>query len=452
MNEETTQVPKLVLLSGKDRGKELLLTVGGLVIGRTTDADLVVKDKSISRRHAVFIRVGSGWSVRDLGSKNGVRVNNRETKEQGLRTGDVVTVGGVKMKFIDPAELAAPPEPAPGPAADAPPPVPFPPPASGPQEPHAPFHPASPVPPPSVDGGFAQGPQWQPPGQPPAIRESAPPPVRDEYAPPPEFFAPSMPKHSGGPARKPLTRSMLMVYLAVFGAIGLGLGYLVYVTFFVQYEPFREDLKLDVDQVRLLDMAEHAWAIRAAQLRIESPRIASASYDPGTGILEVTGLSLGNTEVIFTDETERALGAVGVHVLKGSRKKEVDRTALTEEQLKTKARELMTEGDSLGEAHLAEAIAKFQGAVELLEWVTDDALKAVAVMRLNEFEREREKRFQQLKDRYRQANKLSDFAMAKDLLDEIRKLYPDPADKNHQLARIFLQRIEKREKARRAGK
>ena len=125
MNGEPNDTPRLVILTGKDRGRELELARDGLVIGRTKDADLVVKDKSISRRHAMFSRAPGGWTVRDMGSKNGVRVNNRQASEQGLLNGDVVTVGGIKFKFLDPASGVAPP-PSPAPPSPAPPPPPSP--------------------------------------------------------------------------------------------------------------------------------------------------------------------------------------------------------------------------------------------------------------------------------------------------------------------------------------
>ena len=44
-------------------------------IGRSHDVDLVVLAVSVSREHAVVARGDAGWSVRDLGSRNGTLVD-----------------------------------------------------------------------------------------------------------------------------------------------------------------------------------------------------------------------------------------------------------------------------------------------------------------------------------------------------------------------------------------
>ncbi|GEM_PF-6902272 len=449
MNGEPNDTPRLVILTGKDRGRELELARDGLVIGRTKDADLVVKDKSISRRHAMFSRAPGGWTVRDMGSKNGVRVNNRQASEQGLLNGDVVTVGGIKFKFLDPASgVAPPPSPAPPSPAPPPPPSPFPP-------PEAPVPP--PVPPPSP----AAAPPPKPPSpappeggaaQPPAVYSPQAPAQHDEYAPPPEFFTPQAPAAPAGKFRKPLTRGMIALYLLLFGGIGLGLGYLVYVTFFVKSEPFQEDVKLAVDGVRLLDMNRHARKIANAKVLVGDEGIAEVSYDARMAIFRARGIGLGSMEVRFVDEAGAVLGTVGVHVLRGKKGKYVDRTAMTEQQLEDRARELTTEGDALAAAHLPEAIQKYEKALQMLTWARDSRLKSMATMRYNELIREREERFLKLRDSYRQANKLGNFGEAKNILYEICKLYPDPLNENHQQAMIFIKRIERKQKRRAGGK
>jgi len=55
-----------------------------LQIGRNNDASIEIDDRSVSRKHATFFNTDKGWSVIDLGSKNGVYVNNVRIQEPVL--------------------------------------------------------------------------------------------------------------------------------------------------------------------------------------------------------------------------------------------------------------------------------------------------------------------------------------------------------------------------------
>ena len=61
-------------------GRTDLLGPGGAVLGRWRDADIVVDDPNVSRRHAEVRPSGGSWIVRDLGSTNGVKVNGRRSR------------------------------------------------------------------------------------------------------------------------------------------------------------------------------------------------------------------------------------------------------------------------------------------------------------------------------------------------------------------------------------
>ncbi len=64
-----------------------------LVIGRA-DADVVVDDGEISRRHAVVRPLPDGVEVEDLGSRNGTLLNGRRLKAPtALQPGDRISVG-----------------------------------------------------------------------------------------------------------------------------------------------------------------------------------------------------------------------------------------------------------------------------------------------------------------------------------------------------------------------
>ena len=48
---------------------------GPLVIGRSPECDMPVRDILLSRKHCIIERIGDVWVVADLNSKNGTRVN-----------------------------------------------------------------------------------------------------------------------------------------------------------------------------------------------------------------------------------------------------------------------------------------------------------------------------------------------------------------------------------------
>jgi hypothetical protein len=71
-----------------------------ITIGRSPDCDCLLPEPSVSRRHAQLRRAGEGWLLRDLGSRNGTRVNGtRVTEEIEVRPGDQVSLGGVRYRL-----------------------------------------------------------------------------------------------------------------------------------------------------------------------------------------------------------------------------------------------------------------------------------------------------------------------------------------------------------------
>lgn len=84
----------------------------GLVVGRGSEADLRINDPGISRRHAEFlITLGRDGEdplieVHDLGSTNGIRIDDRKVPRATLRDGSVVKAGNtvLTVRIVDAAE------------------------------------------------------------------------------------------------------------------------------------------------------------------------------------------------------------------------------------------------------------------------------------------------------------------------------------------------------------
>lgn len=99
---------RLVVLGGPQDGATLDIPAppARLSIGRGDDCDLALQDADCSREHVELVRDLDGVVARDLGSKNGLRVNDRVVTERRLRDRDELLVGATVLLYEDPAEAA----------------------------------------------------------------------------------------------------------------------------------------------------------------------------------------------------------------------------------------------------------------------------------------------------------------------------------------------------------
>lgn len=91
----------LVVRRGADLGARFLLDQDVTVAGRHPGVDIFLDDVTVSRKHAEFVRQGTSFSVRDLGSLNGTflggtRIDGVATLEDGVE----VQVGKFKLTFF----------------------------------------------------------------------------------------------------------------------------------------------------------------------------------------------------------------------------------------------------------------------------------------------------------------------------------------------------------------
>lgn len=78
----------------------LLLETDYLLIGRDADADLMLPDNSVSRRHAALQRTELGYEIQDLDSTNGTFVDGQLIDCVSLSSGDTIRVGSFLFKFL----------------------------------------------------------------------------------------------------------------------------------------------------------------------------------------------------------------------------------------------------------------------------------------------------------------------------------------------------------------
>jgi len=69
-------------------------------IGRIDTADLQIDSGRVSREHAVVVKQGRSYRLRDLGSTNGTQVNGKAIDEVELQDGDVVVIADQEFVFV----------------------------------------------------------------------------------------------------------------------------------------------------------------------------------------------------------------------------------------------------------------------------------------------------------------------------------------------------------------
>src|SRR5919205_595730 len=95
--------PGIALLAvrrGPNAGARFLLDHDVTTSGRHPDSDIFLDDVTVSRRHAEFHREGGTFTVRDVGSLNGMYVNRERVESATLSNGDEVQIGKFRLVFI----------------------------------------------------------------------------------------------------------------------------------------------------------------------------------------------------------------------------------------------------------------------------------------------------------------------------------------------------------------
>jgi pSer/pThr/pTyr-binding forkhead associated (FHA) protein len=89
----------LVLLKKNGSQKVLPLPSSVTVIGRRHNCDLRIPLMSVSKRHCQLHNDNGVWKVRDLGSRNGIRLNGMRVDEAAVKAGDSIAVGPLTFIF-----------------------------------------------------------------------------------------------------------------------------------------------------------------------------------------------------------------------------------------------------------------------------------------------------------------------------------------------------------------
>jgi pSer/pThr/pTyr-binding forkhead associated (FHA) protein len=102
----TVEQLSLEIVEGADAGRRVEL-VAPLTVGRAADADLVLADELVSRRHVRVSQRGAGAVVEDLGSRNGTFVNGNQIHgPTRLVPGDQLQLGVTLVELRSVTQIA----------------------------------------------------------------------------------------------------------------------------------------------------------------------------------------------------------------------------------------------------------------------------------------------------------------------------------------------------------
>ncbi len=91
----------LKFISGKYQGGEFPLEMDSeVVIGRSSDLDMVLVEDMVSRRHAQITTHSNQIQIEDFGSTNGTFVNGEKITKSRLKEGDRILVGTNIIKLV----------------------------------------------------------------------------------------------------------------------------------------------------------------------------------------------------------------------------------------------------------------------------------------------------------------------------------------------------------------
>ena len=70
-----------------------------VMIGRAPSNQIVIDHPTVSDRHAVLLRTGDSYSLKDLNSTNGTQINGDFVTDAELKDGDTIRFGSVTAVF-----------------------------------------------------------------------------------------------------------------------------------------------------------------------------------------------------------------------------------------------------------------------------------------------------------------------------------------------------------------
>ncbi len=81
--------------------QEVTLRLGRIIVGRTTENDVQIDSRFVSRHHCQVVTTLNSCVIEDLNSTNGIYVKSNRVRRHYLNDGDVVLIGKHELIYID---------------------------------------------------------------------------------------------------------------------------------------------------------------------------------------------------------------------------------------------------------------------------------------------------------------------------------------------------------------
>lgn len=98
------EIAMLLVQEGNSPKTQWPLVGAVIIIGRDADSNVQINDRQVSRQHSEIARTFQGYTIRDLGSKNGTFLNGEPVSQEPrlMRNGDEVGIAlCAKLTFVE---------------------------------------------------------------------------------------------------------------------------------------------------------------------------------------------------------------------------------------------------------------------------------------------------------------------------------------------------------------
>jgi len=99
--EESSDVTGIQVQADGEIVEELTFPPGRIIVGRSSDNEIFIKSKFVSRHHAQLVSDDDGCLIEDLNSTNGVFIGEKQVKKYRLQDGDIVSLGVHQLVYHD---------------------------------------------------------------------------------------------------------------------------------------------------------------------------------------------------------------------------------------------------------------------------------------------------------------------------------------------------------------
>jgi pSer/pThr/pTyr-binding forkhead associated (FHA) protein len=90
----------LFIIKGPNIGDKFFINKNQITIGRTPGCDIFLDDITVSRKHAVIIKKGNDFNIKDSGSLNGSYINGKIIENSLLKNMDRIQIGKYIFLFF----------------------------------------------------------------------------------------------------------------------------------------------------------------------------------------------------------------------------------------------------------------------------------------------------------------------------------------------------------------